>query len=143
MSASQEKLQKAMEYAMANRPAVGGFPFLAECLRQAGVKHNIWSLPAVTSMYLMDDGEYIINQGAPLAMGMMDVPKFDQEAIIKAIRIDQSGEGAFPEFLNAIWKAGVWGYDVNFNSREVAYMGTRGEMYIESYDPVEVSGFDL
>lgn len=67
---SKEKLQKAMEYAMANRPKVGGFPFLAECLRKAGVKHNIWSLPGVTSMYLMDDGEYIINQGTPLLTGM-------------------------------------------------------------------------
>lgn len=32
----KEKLQMAMDYATANRPKVGGFPFLAECLRKAG-----------------------------------------------------------------------------------------------------------
>lgn len=138
---SKEKLQKAMEYGMANRPKVGGFPFFAECLRKAGVKHNIWSLPAVTSMYLMDDGEYIINQGTPLIMGMTEVPKFDEEAVIKAIRADQAGESTFPEFLQAVWNAGAWGYDVDFNKRAVAYMGAKGEMYIEEYPAVEVTGF--
>ncbi len=124
---------------MANRPKVGGFPFLAECLRKAGVKHNIWSLPAVTSMYLMDDGEYIINQGTPLVTGMTEVSRFDEEAIIKAIRTDQARESTFPEFLKAIWDAGAWGYDVDFLKRKVAYMGARGEMYIEEYPSVEVS----
>src|SRR5690606_25855701 len=132
------KLEKAMEYAMANRPKAGGFPFLAECLRKAGVKHNIWSLPSVTGMYLMDDGQYIINQDTPLVTGMMEVPEFNEEAVIKAIRTDQAGESTFPEFLQAIWNAGVWGYDVDFNRREVAYIGARGEMYIESYPAVEV-----
>ena len=135
---SKEKLQKAMEYAMKNRPKVGGFPFLAECLRKAGVKHNIWSLPAVMSMYLMNDGEYIINQGTPLVVGMIEVPKFDEESIIKASRIDQAGESTFPEFLNAIWSAGAWGYDVDFNKRIVTYMGSKGEQYRESYPAVEV-----
>lgn len=135
---SKEKLQKAMEYAMAHRPKVGGFPFLAECLRKAGVKHNIWSLPAAQSVYMMDSGESIVNQGTPLITGMAEVPKFDQEALIKALRTDQAGESTFPEFLNATWQAGVWGYDVHFEKREVAYMGARGEMYIESYPAVEV-----
>lgn len=136
---SKEKLQKAIEYGMVHRPKVGGFPFLAECLRKAGVKHNIWSLPAATSMYLMDDGEYIINQGTPLVTGMVEVPKFDEGAVIKALRADQAGESTFPEFLNAIWNAGAWGYDVHFEKRTVAYMGAKGEMYIEEYPLVEVS----
>lgn len=127
-----------MEYAMANRPKVSGFPFLAECLRKAGAKHNIWSLPAATSMYLMDDGEYIIKQGTPLATGMLEVPKFDEEGIIKAIRADQAGGSTFTEFLQAIWNAGAWGYDVDFGRRKVAYMGAKGEMYTESYPEIEV-----
>ena len=136
---SKEKLQQAMVYAVANQPKVGGFPFLAECLRKAGVKHNIWSLPAVMSMYLMEDGEYIINQGTPLVMGMVEVPKFNEEEIISALRVNQSGESTFPEFLEAIWKAGAWGYDVDFAKRTVMYMGTKGEMYTETYPAVEVS----
>lgn len=143
MITAQEKLQAAMEYALAHRPKVGGFPFLAECLRQAGVKHNVWSLPAVTSMYLMDDGEYVINQGTPLATGIMTVPPFDEAAVIKALRADQAGESTFPEFLDAIWKAGVWGYDVHFEKRTVMYMGAKGEQYIESYEAVQVGDIGI
>ena len=34
------KLLEAQKFAMSNRPKVGGFPYLAEVLRQAGVKRN-------------------------------------------------------------------------------------------------------
>lgn len=143
MKSHKEKLQTAMSYAMAHRPEVGGFPFLAECLKRAGVKHNIWSLPAAQSLYLMTDGTYIVNQGTPLLDGMAEVPKFDQEAVVQAIRIDQAGESTFPEFLNSIWKAGAWGYDVDFNKRTVTYMGPRGELYTESYPQVEIGEVDF
>jgi uncharacterized protein YbcV (DUF1398 family) len=32
---------------MVGRPKVGGFPYLAETLRRAGVTRNLWYLPAV------------------------------------------------------------------------------------------------
>ena len=135
---SQEKLQKAMEYAFANRPIIGGFPFLAECLRIAGAAHNIWSLPGAQSTYIMRDGSWVINQGAPLVLGMVEVPLFNQEKIIEAIAIDKEGKSTFPEFLQAIWNAGATGYDVDFNKHTVTYMGTRGELYTESYPVVTV-----
>jgi uncharacterized protein YbcV (DUF1398 family) len=37
MSIAIENLNSAMQRAMAGRPKVGGFPYLAEVLRQAGV----------------------------------------------------------------------------------------------------------
>jgi uncharacterized protein YbcV (DUF1398 family) len=46
MSKAIEKLQAAQQRAVAIRPKVGGFPYLAEVLRQAGVTHNFWFLPA-------------------------------------------------------------------------------------------------
>ena len=128
---------------MEHRPQLGGFPFLAACLQKAGVKHNIWSLPSVMSMYLMDSGEYIINQGTPLITGMAVVPPFDQDAVVAAIRSDQAGASTFPEFLHAIWRAGAWGYDVDFEKRTVTYMGSKGELYTESYPAVDVEGFVL
>lgn len=127
-----------MAHAMEHRPKVGGFPFLAECLRKAGVRHNIWSLPAAQSVYMMDNGDSVINQGTPLITGMAEVPKFDQDALIQALRTDQAGESTFPEFLSAAWNAGVWGYDVDFEKHTVTYMGARGELYTESYPPIEV-----
>lgn len=41
MSRAIESLQAAFQHAMAIRPKVGGFPYLAATLRQADVKRNL------------------------------------------------------------------------------------------------------
>lgn len=51
MSQAILNLKAAQERAMAIRPRVGGFAYLAEVLRQAGVIRNIWFLPACESLY--------------------------------------------------------------------------------------------
>ena len=127
---------------MANRPKVGGFPYLAECLKIAGVEHNIWSLPGSQSIYVMKDG-VVVQQGTPLVSGITEVPVFDEQALITALRTDQAGQSTFPEFLTASWKAGVVSYEVNFSEHTVAYFGARGEKYVESYPEVEVLGLEL
>jgi uncharacterized protein YbcV (DUF1398 family) len=88
-------------------------------------------------MFLTNDGPVVI-QGAPLVTGMTDVPSFDREALISALRTDQAGESTFPEFLTASWRAGVVRYDVDFGARTVAYYGCNGEEYVEAYPGVEV-----
>ena len=137
MSKAIENLQAAQKRAMAIRPKVGGFPYLAEALRQAGVTRNFWFLPACQSLYLTNDGP-VATQGTPLLSGMADVPPFDQEALVKALRIDQAGESTFSEFLGASWRAGVVRYDVDFATRTVAYYGCSGEQYVESYPAVNL-----
>lgn len=137
MSPAIEKLQQAMQHAMKIRPKVGGFPYLAETLRQAGVCKNTWALPSCQSMYVMKEGS-VISQGAPLVTGFTDIPKFDQDALIRALRTDQAGQSTFPEFLMSAWQAGVVGYDVDFEKRSVTYYGACGEKYIEEYPAVEV-----
>jgi uncharacterized protein YbcV (DUF1398 family) len=79
-----------------------------------------------------------VTQGAPLASGTVDVPSFNREALVRALRTDQAGESTFPEFLTASWRAGVVRYDVDFIARKVAYYGCNGEEYIEDYPAVEV-----
>jgi uncharacterized protein YbcV (DUF1398 family) len=79
-----------------------------------------------------------VTQGAPLVTGTVDVPPFDREALIAALRIDQAGNSAFPEFLAASWRAGVVRYDVDFVARKVAYYGSRNEEYVEDYPAVNV-----
>ena len=133
----REKLEKAVQHAMANRPKVGGFPFLAECMRKAGVTHNVWTLPACQSIYMID-GVWVVNQGTPLVAGMVEVAKFDEEALVRAIRTDQAGESTFPEFLMSAWEAGVVGYDADFEKRTVTYMGMSGELYVEAYPEIEI-----
>lgn len=135
MSKAIDNLMEAMKFAQANRPRVGGFPYLAEVLRKAGVARNVWSLPSCQSLYLTQEGP-VVMQGAPLVNGAVDVPRFDEEALIKALRVDQAGESTFPEFLNATWLAGVVRYDVDLEARTVAYKGCNGEEYIEAYPAV-------
>lgn len=137
MSSAIDKLNSAMQRAAAIRPRVGGFPYLAESLRQAGVISNIWSLPACQSLFLTEQGP-VMMQGLPLISGTVDVPAFDREALIRALRIDQAGESTFPEFLAATWRAGVVHYEVDFAARKVAYQGSNGEEYVETYPAVEL-----
>jgi uncharacterized protein YbcV (DUF1398 family) len=138
MSKAIDNLTEAMKVAEAIRPRVGGFPYLAEVLRKAGVMRNVWSLPSCQSLFLTKDGP-VIMQGAPLVTGAVDVPAFDGAALIEALRVDQAGESTFPEFLNASWRAGVVRYDVDLEVRTVAYQGCNGEEYKEDYPAVTVA----
>jgi uncharacterized protein YbcV (DUF1398 family) len=137
MSKATETLESAMRQAMAARPEVGGFPYLAETLRRAGITRNIWLLPACQSLYLTTDGP-VVTQGQPLLCGTTDVPAFNQEALLAALRRDQQGQSTFPEFLMASWAAGVVRYEVDLLARHVAYYGCQGETYIESYPEVQI-----
>ena len=137
MSKAIDNLEAAQKRAMAIRPKVGGFPYLAEVLRRAGVRRNLWFLPACQSLYLTDDGP-VVTQGTPLVSETTDVPAFNREALIRALRTDQAGESTFPEFLAASWRSGVVRYDVDFAGRTVAYCGCNGEEYVEAYPAVEI-----
>jgi uncharacterized protein YbcV (DUF1398 family) len=136
MSKAIENLKAAQQRAMSGRPKVGGFPFLADTLRRAGVTRNVWFLPACESLYLTEDGPVVV-QGTPLVSGAADVPPFDQQALVKALRIDQAGESSFPEFLAASWRAGVVRYDVDLLNRTVTYYGCHDEEYVEQYPAAE------
>ena len=132
MSEAMAHLQAAQAQAMAVRPRVGGFPYLAETLRRAGVTRNVWQLPACQSLYLTERGA-VLQQGTPLVSGMADVPGFDQPALIRALRTDQAGESSFADFLQASWNAGVVRYEVDLLERQVTYYGCNGESYVEHY----------
>lgn len=137
MSDAIDNLRAAFQRGMTGRPKVGGFPYLAEVLRRAGVTRNLWSLPSCHSFYFTEKGPVAI-AGTSLITGMGDVPPFDRDALVAALRIDQAGNSTFPEFLAATWKAGVVSYDVDFSERVVTYYGLGIEKYVESYPAAEV-----
>jgi uncharacterized protein YbcV (DUF1398 family) len=137
MKTSIEKLQTAQRHAIEHRPKVGGFPYLAETLRQAGVKRNIWTLPSCQSVYFMDTGT-VVQPGKSLIVDIVDVPLFQEQDLVKAIRDDQSGKSDFFEFLQSIWKAGVLWYEVDFEKRVVTYHGVDEKSYTEAYPEVGV-----
>jgi uncharacterized protein YbcV (DUF1398 family) len=137
MSQAVENLLKAQQFAMHTRPKAGGFPYLAEALRKAGVTRNIWSLPSCQSIYLTEHGP-VVSQSTPLVNTTVDVPPFDREALLEALKINQAGQSSFPEFLKASWAAGVVSYSVDFEKRLVIYSGVLGESYSENYPAVEI-----
>ena len=59
MSRAIDNLVEAQKRAMAGRPTIGGFPYLAETLRRAGVTRNVWFLPAFESLYLTSEGPVV------------------------------------------------------------------------------------
>ena len=137
MSDAIENLKAAQQRGMTGRPKIGGFPYLAETLRKAGITRNLWFLPACQSVYLTEMGP-VADQGTPLIDGMADVPPFNREALIAALQADQSGRSTFPEFLVASWKAGVVKYDIDLIGRTCTYYGVGDEKYVETYPEVAV-----
>lgn len=138
MSKAIDNLKTAQARAMAIRPKVGGFPYLAETLRRAGVTRNVWFLPACQTLYYTEYGP-VVMQGTPLTSGTDDVPSFDREALIRALRADQAGHTVFPQFLEAAWRAGVVRYEVDLAARTVTYSGCLGDEYVEAYPSVDLS----
>jgi len=106
MSHAMDNLQAALQRAMAGRPQVGGFPYLAETLRRAGVQCNHWFLPVCQSLQLTAAGP-VVSQGTPLLSGTADVPKFNRDALIAALRTDQAGRSTF---RSSCWLAGKPGW---------------------------------
>jgi uncharacterized protein YbcV (DUF1398 family) len=137
MSTLTDTIHNAQRRAAEIRPAVGGFPVVAEVLRQAGVRRNERTLPAGQNVYVTDTGA-AIEPTVSLVSELSDVPAFDRDAVIDAIRADQAGHTTFPEFLAAIWAAGVTGYVVDLDQRTVTYSGIDDKTYVESYPAVEV-----
>lgn len=130
-------VQQALRHAAAIRPPVGGFPVLAEVMHRAGIRRNEWTLPAGQSVYVTDAGA-AVQTAPPLVSLMSDVPAFDRDAVIVALRADQAGHSNFPEFLTAIWAAGVIRFVVDLDERTVVYSGIDGAAYTERYPAVEI-----
>jgi uncharacterized protein YbcV (DUF1398 family) len=137
MRSAIEILDAALQQAATLRPKAGGFPYLAETLRRAGITRNRWTLPACQSLYVGSNGAVVV-PGTPLITGAAEVPRLDREALIRALRTDQAGESTFPEFLMASWLAGVVQFEVDFAERTVTYTGCYGDIYMETYPAVSI-----
>ncbi|MET8752214.1 DUF1398 family protein [Streptomyces sp. NPDC004667] len=137
MSTAIENLKAALERAAAVRPRVGGFPYLAEALRQAGVSAVRCTVPAGISVYITDAGP-VVTRTTPILEGMADIAPWDEEALTAAIRADQAGRTSYPEFIDGCWNAGVLHYEVDLNARTCTYNGALGDAYTESYPSVSI-----
>ena len=75
----------------------------------------------------------MVQQLPPLTTQTTQVPPYNKEALIAALRADQTGKTTFLEFLKATWEAGVIWYRADFEKREVTYGGADDQSYTETY----------
>ncbi len=133
-----EVITHAQERGAAVRPRVGGFPYLAESLRLAGVTRIAVTVPSWTTVLTTAEGS-IVQQGTPMSPSAMEVPPFDVEMFVASLRDDQDGRITFAEWMEATWRAGVVWYEVDTNSRTCTYRAPSGECYVERYEAVDLT----
>lgn len=137
MNSIIEKITAATAYGASVRPKVGGFPYLAEAMRQAGITKNYFDVPSASTVFVTGEGD-VLRPGALLFTEPVVVPAFDKEALIAALRADQRGESTFPDFVRASFEAGVIRYEVDTAARTCTYFGAHGERYVEDYPTVDL-----
>lgn len=131
-------LSMALDRAARVRPAVGGFPYLAEVLRDSGFDHVRCDVAGGTLLYRGPVGA-VVTRGPGQVAATATVRPWDQAALVAAIRADQRGERTFPEFLAGCWSAGVTDYDVDLIGRACTHRSADpGRRYVEEYAAVEV-----
>lgn len=131
-------VEAALRRGMQLRPEVGGFPWLAEALRSAGVERFEFVVPSMTTVYATACGD-VVEQGTPVVAGAVLVARFERDALIAALRADQAGLTTFPEFVAAAWRAGVVSWTVDLEARTCTYRSASGrESYVESYAAIEI-----
>jgi uncharacterized protein YbcV (DUF1398 family) len=134
-----ELVANARARGMRQRPRVGGFPYLAEALRQSGIHTVHCDVASRTTTYRTPSG-VVVDLHAPLTTGLAELAAFDSDAVIAAIRDDQRGESTYDEFMNAIWHAGVLTYDIDLTARTCTYVGAdpTTDAYREQYSAVDL-----
>ncbi|MGW8813433.1 DUF1398 family protein [Gordonia terrae] len=135
MASIIDRVTAATAHGAAVRPEVGGFPYLAEAMRRAGITANHFDVPSQTMVFVTDDGD-VLRPGRPLYDEPTVVPPFDEAALVTALRADQEGRSTFPEFVRACFDAGVIRYEVDTATRTCTYLGAHGERYVENYPAV-------
>ena len=136
MSKAIENLEGAQQRAMAGRPKVGGFPYLAETLRRAGVTRNHWFLPACQSLYITQGSDRSWSR----ALRCYRAPRMCHHSTVKRSlqRCERTRLARAPSlsFCSASWRAGVVSYDVDCAARTCTYYGSAGEKaYLKNTSP--------
>lgn len=122
------------------RPKAGGFAYLAESLRRAGVNRIEVTVPSWTTVLTTAVGS-VIQQGLPIVDGAIEVPPFDRDAFLTALRNEQAGEITYPTWMKATWEAGVAWYVVDLEAHTCTYRSPAGDTYVEDYPCIDITPF--
>ena len=125
-------LKQTIEQSVAASHA-GSLPFgeLVALLAQHGVESYRVDYRLGEMSYYLPSGEtHTVSMPEPaLAVG----DRFEEGAIVEAIRASQRGEQRYPQFVERTTRAGCVGYTVWIAGRHVTYFGRRGEMHVERF----------
>jgi uncharacterized protein YbcV (DUF1398 family) len=132
------RLVEAQALAAAVRPRVGGFPYLAEALRQAGIERHRYVVPAGLGVFSSGVGT-AVQQSIPIVSGVESTARWDVSALVAALRADQAGRTSFPRFAEACWEAGVLEFEVDLIARTCTYRGSGADdVLVEHYSAVDL-----
>jgi len=132
-----DSISSAQARAAAIRPEAGGFPYLAEGLRLAGVTRIEVTVPSWTTVITTPAGS-ILQQGEPMVAGDVEVPPFDRHGFVEALQADQTGQITYPMWMEATWASGVVWYAVDLDARTCTYRSPAGDTYVEEYAAVDI-----
>jgi uncharacterized protein YbcV (DUF1398 family) len=106
------------------------YPKIFEALKEAGVLSYEADVASHSIVYYGHVDSYTEPVPADF-LRLKPALTFDKAALHLAIRRNQTKQTDFAGFLHEIAQAGVQRYQVDMNTRTVAYLGHAGEEYIE------------
>lgn len=106
------------------------FPAVVQKLAAIGVTRYYADLSRMSKIYYSADAAH--EEAMPMA-SMPIAQTFSEAGVRSALSSIQRGEIDYPEFLRRIIAAGVVCYIVFIDGRRVAYIGGRGDSYVEHF----------
>jgi len=102
------------------------YPELAKIYHEIGIESYTVDTATDIICYRMANGHIVLNH--PKHEPRIVATAFSKEAVIKAIEANIAGQTTYPEFMQAIAKAGVRLYEATLigNNKRVTYIGITG-----------------
>lgn len=123
--------QTIEDCAAASHAGTRNFAEIVAALAARGVESYRADYRLRSTAYYLPSGE---THAVELPVPAIEIgERFDQEAIVAAIRGSQAGRIKYPEFVELSMKAGCVGYVVWIQGKNVTYFGRRGEIHTEYF----------
>lgn len=102
------------------------YPETAKSLIALGIRSYTVDVASSTILYRFHEGEQVLHYGAGSIRTLNEA--FSREDTIQAVKDTQQGRLTYPEFMDAIAKAGVRFYEATLegNNKRVTYIGSNG-----------------
>jgi uncharacterized protein YbcV (DUF1398 family) len=107
------------------------FPEVVARLEQANIELYYADLLVPSKTFYSGNEAYVMP--CSLKSDKIIGAEFNRDNIIKAIRLIQSGQINYQEFLRQVMEAGVVSYFVFIKGRKAIYFGKMGEQHVEQF----------